>query len=200
MTPREKRLEELRAEVARLSGPAQGDPLAMTAARVVLRRAVVEEFCGSITKAAQGLGVTHKALCDAMTAPCPACNGRGVRLYGCETEDGCDECEATGRTRADVPEAAPATFRLRDGSLVEGRERCEVNGTKLLPCVPLAHVLGWFDGQRTRLSVGTGYARHHDGEREALMLRHGAKFAPFDFCPFCGASVKTTFAVQGAAS
>lgn len=33
---------------------------------------------------------------------CPACNGRGVRLYGREVEDGCDECEATGYVRAEV--------------------------------------------------------------------------------------------------
>ncbi len=34
--------------------------------------------------------------------PCPACNARGVRLYGPETEDGCDDCEATGRVPAEV--------------------------------------------------------------------------------------------------
>lgn len=31
------------------------------------------------------------------TKTCPACLGRGVRLYAREVEDGCDECEATGR-------------------------------------------------------------------------------------------------------
>lgn len=35
-------------------------------------------------------------------ARCPACNGRGVRLYGREIEDGCDECEATGYVPAEV--------------------------------------------------------------------------------------------------
>lgn len=35
---------------------------------------------------------------------CPACNGRGRRLYGREVEDGCDDCEATGQ----VPDEHPA--------------------------------------------------------------------------------------------
>ena len=38
---------------------------------------------------------------EAETKPCPACNGRGARLYAREVEDGCDECEATGRVPAE---------------------------------------------------------------------------------------------------
>ena len=30
---------------------------------------------------------------------CPACNGRGRRLYARELEGGCDECDATGFVR-----------------------------------------------------------------------------------------------------
>lgn len=37
----------------------------------------------------------------AATKRCPACNGRGVRRYVREVEDGCDECEATGRVPAE---------------------------------------------------------------------------------------------------
>jgi hypothetical protein len=32
--------------------------------------------------------------------PCPACRGSGRVLYAREVEDGCDECEATGRVTA----------------------------------------------------------------------------------------------------
>lgn len=46
---------------------------------------------------------------DDVTAPsasptktCHACLGRGLRLYTREVEDGCDECEATGRVGVEV--------------------------------------------------------------------------------------------------
>ena len=38
----------------------------------------------------------------AAAAVCPACRGRGRVLYAREVEDGCDECEATGRVVAEV--------------------------------------------------------------------------------------------------
>lgn len=41
---------------------------------------------------------------EAEMMPCPACKGRGARLYAREAEDGCDECEATGRVPAEEGE------------------------------------------------------------------------------------------------
>ena len=42
---------------------------------------------------------------------CPACNGRGRRAYGRETEDGCDECECSGVV---VVDPAEEVERLRE--------------------------------------------------------------------------------------
>ena len=87
-------------------------------------------------------------------------------------------------------------FSMPDGTRREGRARCAVAGPKILPCVPLEYVLGWFGGQRTRLRVAMMVSRHHDATREGLALDHGAKLASFDFCPFCGAKLETGFALE----
>lgn len=86
-----------------------------------------------------------------------------------------------------------AQFKFK-GKLVEGRDRCEVQGSKILPCYPLEHVLGWFGGSaRTRLTIGLRVHLKTDAERDALELRHGAKGFELNVCPFCGATVRTAF-------
>ena len=52
---------------------------------------------GALVFASSMVGVDPR---DRPRAPCPACGGRGRVLYAREVEDGCDECEATGREGA----------------------------------------------------------------------------------------------------
>jgi hypothetical protein len=107
-----------------------------------------------------------------------------------------------------VPPAVPATpaplpdgfawWQMPDGTRVQGRERCAVDGPKLLMCFRLESVAGWFSfDSRTRLFIERGVSRKHDGERDMLSLIHGRKhWVPFEFCPCCGVRVVTTFAEE----
>lgn len=53
---------------------------------------------------------------------------------------------------------------------------------------------------RTRLSIGMMVHRTREGERDALALRHGAKSTELDWCPCCGAKIRTRFEWESEAS
>lgn len=109
-----------------------------------------------------------------------------------------------GADAAPPPPAPPAPlpegfawWQMPDGTRVQGRLRCAVDGPKLSMCFTLEQVVGWFSfDSRTRMFIERGMSTKHNGERDWLSLVHGRnKWAGFHFCPFCGASVETKFAV-----
>lgn len=108
---------------------------------------------------------------------------------------------------ADTPETPPALadgmnwLISPDGTRVQGRASCVVHGPRIEPCFILKHLLGWFSPDaRTRLYIGMMVHRTREGERDALALRHGAKSTELDWCPCCGAKIRTRFAWENEAS
>lgn len=92
-------------------------------------------------------------------------------------------------------------FFMPDGTRAQGRASCVVRGPRIEPCFILEHLLGWFSPDaRTRLSIGMMVHRTREGERDALALRHGVKSAELDWCPCCGAKIRTRFEWEREAS
>lgn len=96
-----------------------------------------------------------------------------------------------------TPPAEPemAKFRATKGEIVEGRARCAVNVGAIEFCYPLATLL---DQQAEKaspvLEVAPRVARDHGRERVSVIFNTSRRgFAAFDFCPFCGTSIVTTF-------
>lgn len=94
-----------------------------------------------------------------------------------------------------------AKFKVSGGKIVEGVAECSVDGTALTMCFLLESLVGWFgDSARTRVEKSMMVALKHDGKRDAIALHHRAKYAVFDFCPFCGQSLRTSFGASPAAA
>lgn len=88
-----------------------------------------------------------------------------------------------------------AWFITPEGTRVQGRPKCVVRGAEIEACFTLQSLLGWFSlNARTRLYIGTMVHRGREGQREALVLDHGAKAADLGWCPCCGAELRTHFA------
>lgn len=86
-------------------------------------------------------------------------------------------------------------FVMPDGSRVRGRGACVVRGPRIEPCFVLESLLGWFSfNARTRLYIGTVLRRAREGERDALVIEHGARAADLGYCPCCGTQIRTSFA------
>ena len=87
-----------------------------------------------------------------------------------------------------------ATFKNPDGSTVEGRVRCAVEGPKIVPCYPLDHLLvRECIRQSPRVRRMPVMSRSTDGERDAIVIDFGIRaLYPLCFCPFCGVELKTT--------
>lgn len=90
--------------------------------------------------------------------------------------------------------------RAADGSIVEKPARCSVEGPKVAPCYKLDALLEReCSRQSPRVRVGPMVARDHDRLRDGVVLDLGAKNLWFvDYCPFCGASIVTTFPAAAA--
>lgn len=86
-------------------------------------------------------------------------------------------------------------IQMGDGSVMEKRARCGVEGPKLLECWMLEALLDKEESRRSpRVYVGPMVARDHDRHRDGLVINLGAKSIFFaNFCPFCGVSIKTTY-------
>ena len=81
-----------------------------------------------------------------------------------------------------------ATFRRPDGTLVEGRERCEVDGAKILPCFPME---GMLDREakraRPRLKLSAIVKMRAPEQRAALVVFLSGEFwTEVTFCFVCG--------------
>ena len=86
-------------------------------------------------------------------------------------------------------------------ALKTGHRALVGRGPRIEPCFILEHLLGWFSPDaRTRLSIGMMVHRTREGERDALALRHGAKSTELDWCPCCGAKIRTRFEWESEAS
>lgn len=115
-----RRVEAAEAEVATWRGDETVANLVALRAAVQRHREAVEREQDEATTRAELFALVPA---DNVTKPCPACGGRGRRLYDRETEDGCDECEVTGRVPADAPALTvrePATQAERDRDAASG--------------------------------------------------------------------------------
>ena len=99
-----------------------------------------------------------------------------------------------------------ATFKYRDGRVVEGPDRCEVQGSRVVPCVPLAAII---ERESRRQSPRVRFLRMvsftSDAQREAIGLDLGQTlWTEFAFCPLCGARIdgaeRTHSSAQGDAA
>ena len=105
-------------------------------------------------------------------------------------------------TEASTPSEEPlaegmAWFVMPDGSKLQGRPTCIVRGAEIEACFALEKLLGWFShNARTRLYIGPVVRRAKEGEREALVIEHGARAADLGWCPCCGSMIRTTFAEE----
>lgn len=103
-------------------------------------------------------------------------------------------------TEASAPSEEPlaegmAWFITPEGTRAQGRPKCIVRGAEIEACFALERLLGWFShNARTRLYVGTVVRRGREGQREALVIEHGAKAADLGWCPCCGVMIRTAFA------
>lgn len=94
-----------------------------------------------------------------------------------------------------------ARFRTPKGEAVEGFARCEVDGSVINPCHILETVLTSESRfENSVLCMMPMVSRTRSGQRDAVTLRfRRSGLAPLDFCPFCGAPIKTTLPPEGEA-
>lgn len=94
-------------------------------------------------------------------------------------------------------------YKMPDGEEIEAPDRCEVKGAHLDLCAKMLWLVDWATPHdRLRVSPAK-YSNSRrwspdcpdeQWERDAVVVAKGAsRSMAFDFCPFCGASIKTAY-------
>jgi hypothetical protein len=94
-------------------------------------------------------------------------------------------------------------YKMPDGEEIEAPDRCEVKGAHLDLCAKMLWLLRWSsDSDRLRVSVeqysNSGrWSRDcpdDQWQRDVVAILKGRNHTmAFDFCPFCGASIRTAY-------